>query len=744
MNMKKIDVKGIFNSFRVRILLSFLLLQSILILWIAVYFTIRYKERNLQTFSVQLADIQNQFLASNRFLLNFLISGHEQSSFYQTNEQADIDTFINSLKSDLIKIKELNSASKEYNIDLATSLDTLKYFNEMIIHHSYDLKKAYFRKGFKDFGLEGEMRNYAHFIEESTNISTISILQLRRHEKDYLIRGEKKYADKFDKIITELLASFPVSTIEHKYLLKYKSSFLKLVTLYTSLGIHGGSGMYQEIYTLIKNTDNQYSKVNQKAGAQIGLLQDNFKKLLIGISLFSLVISLFLTFILSKKLTKGISDLNKRMYAFIKSRFKNDGAENAYTSKITEIARLNKDFLLLKNTLNETLENLEDSYEKAQKASEHKGIFLANMSHEIRTPLNGIIGMAHILKSGNLTIEQKDHLETLQFSANHLLELINTILDYSKIEAGKMEIDAISFDLGDDLTKLVKIFEYKTIEKNLKLSLDYAADNTRYKIGDSIKLQQVLINLLNNAVKFTKDGEVKLIVKQLFLNDKIQTLRFEITDTGIGISEDKTENLFNAFEQGDASITRNYGGTGLGLNISNQLIKLLGSELSVKSKENVGSVFSFEIEFKVGELIKYEIQKDKIISPLKKKVNILLAEDNLINQKVLGMIIKQCNANLVIAKNGLEAYEFFIEQDFDMIFMDVQMPIMDGFQSAEKIRSHPKSNENYIPIIAITANAFSEDRDRAFEVGMDAFLSKPVKPLELKSVIEKYSRKQEV
>ena len=744
MDMQKNDIKGIFNSFRVRILLSFLLLQSILILWIALYFTIREKENNLQIFSVQLADMQNQFLASNRFLQNFFISGHEQSSFYQTKEQADIDTFINRLKSDLIKIEDLKAASKKYNIDLVTSLDTLKYFNEMIIHQSYALKNAYLQKGFKDFGLEGEMRNYAHFIEDSTNISTISILQLRRHEKDFLIRGEKKYAYKFDAIISELIVSFPATSTEYIYLIKYKTSFLKLVKLYTSLGIHGGSGMYKEIYTLIKNTDYQYSKVNQKAGSQIGLLQDNFKKLLIGISLFSLGISLILTFVLSKKLTKGISDLDKRMYAFIKSRFKSDGAENAYSSKITEIARLNKDFLLLKNTLNETLENLEQSYEKSQKASEHKGIFLVNMSHEIRTPLNGIIGMAHILKSGDLTSEQKDQLETLQFSANHLLELINTILDYSKIEAGKMEIDAVSFDLGDDLIKLVKTFEYKTSEKKLKLSLVYDADNSRFKIGDSIRLQQVLINLLNNAVKFTKDGAVKLVVKQLFLNDKIQKLRFEITDTGIGISKDKIGNLFKAFEQGDASITRNYGGTGLGLTISNQLIKLLGSELSVSSTENIGSVFSFEIELKVGDLIDIEIQKSKIITSSSKKVNILLAEDNLINQKVLEMIIKQSNANLEIANNGLEAYELFIEQDFDMIFMDIQMPIMDGFQATEKIRAHPKSLENYVPIIAITANAFSEDRDRAFEVGMDDFLSKPVKPLELKNVIEKYSQKQEV
>ena len=744
MYMQKTDVKGIFNSFRVRILLSFLLIQSILILWIALYFTIREKENNLQIFSVQLADIQNQFLASNRFLQNFLISGHEQSSFYQTKEQSDIDTFINRLKSDLIKIEDLKSSSKKYNIDLESSLDTLKYFSEMIIHHSNDLKNAYLQKGFKDFGVEGEMRNYAHFIEDSTNISTVSILQLRRHEKDFLIRGEKKYAYKFDAIITELMVSFPFTSTEYIYLIKYKTSFFKLVKLYTSLGIHGGSGMYQKIYTLIKNTDYQYSKVNQKAGLQIALLQDNFKKLLIGISLFSLVISLILTFVLSKKLTKGISDLDKRMYYFIKSRFKSDGTENAYSSKITEIDSLNKNFLLLKNTLNETLENLEESYEKSQKASEHKGIFLVNMSHEIRTPLNGIIGMAHILKSGNLTSEQKDHLETLQFSANHLLELINTILDYSKIEAGKMEIDAVSFDLGGDLIKLVKTFEYKTIEKKLKLSLVNDADNTRFKIGDSIRLQQVLINLLNNAVKFTKDGAVKLVVKQLFLNDKVQKLRFEIADTGIGISEDKIGNLFKAFEQGDASITRNYGGTGLGLTISNQLIKLLGSELSVTSKKNVGSVFSFEIELKVGDLIDISIQKSKIITSSSKNVNILLAEDNLINQKVLEMMIKQSNANLIIANNGLEAYELFIEQDFDMIFMDIQMPIMDGFQATEKIRAHPKNLENYVPIIAITANAFSEDRDKAFEVGMDDFLSKPVKPLELKNVIEKYSQKQEV
>jgi signal transduction histidine kinase/ActR/RegA family two-component response regulator len=537
----------------------------------------------------------------------------------------------------------------------------------------------------------------------------------------------------------KLLQTYQINSLERSKLLNYKSTFENLVKIYLDLGIHSNSGKYEEVNRLINQIDNQYTKVNSIASIKINNLRENFMLNLIAASIFSLILAIISSIYLSQKLTKGIKNLDERMFAFVKSRFKSEDNKDVYVSNITEISRLNKDFTLLKNTLKETLNDLEDSFQNAKAASEAKGIFLANMSHEIRTPLNGIIGMAHILKSEHLNEEQKSNLETMEFSANHLLELINSILDYSKIEAGKLKIEKVSFDLESDLTKLVKIFDYKIIEQKLKLTLNFNADNGRFKIGDSIRIQQILINLINNAVKFTKEGEIKVSVSEIFKNVDRQKLRFEISDTGIGIAPDKIETLFKAFEQGDASITRNYGGTGLGLTIASQLLNLLNSSLHVSSEVGKGSVFSFEIELIQGELITHKITS--VINSTKKsdKLNILLAEDNLINQKVLVMMIKQNNAEVIIAKNGLEAVDLYQQNNFDMIFMDIQMPVMDGFEATLKIRGL-QANKDYIPIIAITANAFSEDREKAFAVGMDDFITKPVKPLELKGIIEKFSQ----
>ena len=670
-----------------------------------------------------------------------MLTGYQQSSFYKTNSQSDIDTFILCRKNDLLKIKSLQSEANDFNLQLSIPLDRLYKMNLKALETSEKLKKSYFIKGFKDFGVEGKMRTYAHLIEDSTEISKINILQLRRHEKDFLLRGDKLYAKEFNEVIKKLLKSNSQNNKEYKLLKNYKDSFEQLVSLYEDLGLHNNEGKYKQINLLLNDIDGQYSEINISAAQQIGKLQDGFFNLLIVISIFSVVISIITSLVLSKKLTKGISDLDKRLYSYVKSRFKNDVELRGYKSNITEIGRLNKDFDLLRNTLKETLENLELSYKQEKSASEAKGTFLANMSHEIRTPLNGIIGMAHILKSGKLDDEQKEQLETMEFSANHLLELINTILDHSKIEAGKMQIEAVSFDLQSDLNKLIKIFGYRILEKNLKLTLNFNADNMNFKIGDSIRLQQILINLINNAVKFTKEGEITVSVTEITCDTSIQKLRFEIADTGIGISKSKIFNLFEAFEQGDASITRDYGGTGLGLTISNQLVNLLNSTLEVMSTENVGSVFSFDLELKQGETIKKIIPKTATANNKEDKIRVLLVEDNLINQKVLTLMLKQNNAEVIIANNGLEALNLYEEQDFDLIFMDVQMPVMDGLEATEHIRAHTKNKINYIPIVAITANAFNEDRDTAFKVGMDDFLTKPVNPLELKSVIEKYNEK---
>jgi signal transduction histidine kinase/CheY-like chemotaxis protein len=468
--------------------------------------------------------------------------------------------------------------------------------------------------------------------------------------------------------------------------------------------------------------------------------------LLIAISIILIIAAIFLSYHRSNFLTKDIKALNKKIALFIKADFKENDEVNPdfVRSRITEIDQLNRSYMLLKRTLKASLTTLENSVVEEKKASEYKSSFVANISHEIRTPLTGIIGMVHILKGTHLSKDQAEMLETLDFSANHLRELINMVLDYSKIEAGKMELESIPFDLQGDITKMVKLFDYKILEKGLQLNVEYTGNNASYVIGDPLRLQQVLMNLLNNAIKFTSVGKINLRISPIATTADSQLLRFEVEDSGIGIDVHEIDKLFVAFNQANKTISRNFGGTGLGLTISNQLIKLMGGQLNVKSVKHQGSVFSFELQFKTGEPIKTRKKDQERSMDFFEPMNILLAEDNFINQKVVARMLQKYNATITFANNGLEAVELYQNNNYDLIFMDIQMPEMDGFEATAVITQSERYLYNNPPIVAFSANAYSTDRKKAEEAGMDDFLSKPIKPDDLYGIMAKYMLQKEV
>jgi len=363
------------------------------------------------------------------------------------------------------------------------------------------------------------------------------------------------------------------------------------------------------------------------------------------------------------------------------------------------------------------------------------------MSHEIRTPLNGVIGMIGILKSTPLTVTQVEHLQTADYSARHLLELVNGILDYSKIDAGKMELESIEFNVKEVVEKMLKMFEYKLIEKELKMRLNFQFSTEHRVFGDPTRLQQILINLINNAIKFTNEGSVTLSITQIVKYEKYQRLRFSIQDTGIGISKEKISGLLEAFKQADSSTSRNFGGTGLGLTISKQLIELMGGELLVTSKLDIGSDFYFELDLNVGEKIANDHESDRIVTyrtEMSNSLNILVAEDNATNQKVITYMLTNAGVTIDFANNGLQACELYENNNYDMIFMDLRMPIIYGLQASKIICQSQKHKAFKTPIIAVTANAFPEDRISATEAGMTGFLPKPINPDELKDIIYEY------
>jgi len=393
-------------------------------------------------------------------------------------------------------------------------------------------------------------------------------------------------------------------------------------------------------------------------------------------------------------------------------------------SKEELLARVN-----LHITLRKTQDELILSKEMAEAAVKAKAIFLANISHEIRTPMNGIIGMIDILKNTVLTKEQQEYLDIIGISGENLLMIINDLLDFSKIEAGQITFEHIRFNLVDEVNEVLKILRYKAVQKAIDLSCTFDLEVPELVIGDPLRLKQILINLCTNAIKFTEKGYVHVRVRLVSIVDSIVRLIFEVQDTGIGISPENQTKLFKSFSQADASTTRKFGGTGLGLAISKNLVQLMHGNIGIVSEEGRGATFHFSCEFGVSsqDLSPEDTNKLEESAKIDKKLRILLAEDNVINQKVATLNLEKLGHSIILVENGIQAVEKFIQDQPDVIFMDIQMPEMDGVEATARIREWELNNNVQIrvPIVAMTANTLKSDKELFITSGMDDYLSKP-------------------
>lgn len=484
---------------------------------------------------------------------------------------------------------------------------------------------------------------------------------------------------------------------------------------------------------------------NEKIGSVLIIsgTEEYYKRIenFLNIIFIALLVSLGLSILLSLQLQRFISmPIMKLAHIMQDVSIKKDFSLRLTSRGKDELGKLIQGFNVMLSQIEQQNLVLTLAKEEAESSARIKEQFLANMSHEIRTPLNGIIGMASLVKDTKLSREQAKYIDNILNSSNNLLAIINDILDFSKIEAGKIEFESEEFNLHELVDKLITDLKIKINKKDIQIH-SQIDEGIPLLMGDYFRLNQILLNLLSNAEKFTEKGSIKLSARPLWRNNESICIRFEVSDTGIGIPSDKLNTIFNSFMQASNDTTRKYGGTGLGLTITKQLIELQGGKIEVSSRLNEGSTFSFNLTYAISarkESNVSDLQKEKTTGEFTKTTipdnldpkayHILIVEDNEINQLFIIALLKKHQFHVDLAKNGKEAIAKLAEKQYHLILMDLHMPEMDGYETTRYIRQNFDTATNKIPIIALTAAAIKGEKEKCLQIGMNDYISKPFKP----------------
>ena len=634
------------------------------------------------------------------------------ATFQELQKQLQSRESLKKRQQELLEEIRLDLTAYSLNIDN----DHLSMSYTILDHlHTIDKKTLYYADSLENKYVKQIKRDIKAL---NTKLKTALEVEVEKSHKDSVaeLLPIKEKINKFTKVI--------VSQVQHI------RSYLFLVNVVMA------AESYEVLYQadLISDASQKIlEKINDDFNDQIAT---SIKTLsLTGI--ISLILMILIAIIIARSvihpislLTESFNELSKGNANAVVPVYDVNDEVGALTKAAASFRDKNKEINNLLEHSKELSENLVDAKRQAESANQAKSSFLASMSHEIRTPLNAIIGFINLLKKDEKNPKKLEYLTTVKNSSGSLLGVINDILDISKIEDGKLDIESINFDVHQQTDELIKFYTSTLDAKDVKLDLNIDSSVPKYLKSDPLRLKQIISNLISNAIKFSPaDSTVTVELKY-----KDSQLLVSVSDEGIGISGEAKKRIFSAFEQAESSTTRSYGGTGLGLTISKKLVELLGGEIKVESEIDKGSVFSFYIDALESKEVIDDEMEDK---EYRFEGHLLVAEDNKTNQMLIKILLDDMGVSYKVVDDGEEAVQAFLDEEFDLILMDINMPNMDGIEATKRIRNQ-NSERNRIPIIALTANAMKEDVKEYLEAGMNAHVSKPINNILLAKELSKF------